>query len=97
MLRVATKVEALSDPKVIPFVLDRGDGFADYGFAGARWVLDLYQWTILAGPSTLPPAQRDRILGLLFGYDLSSISLFDERASGRLFDPTSGSAAPASR
>jgi hypothetical protein len=33
MLRVTTQLECASGPKAIPFVLDRGDGLADFGYA----------------------------------------------------------------
>src|SRR5437667_1474184 len=73
MLRAATRLEALADTRVVPFVLDRGDGVAECGFAAASWVLDLYRWLALANPATLPPQHRERVIGLLLGYSVDAI------------------------
>src|SRR5471030_567227 len=48
----------------LPFVHDRGDGFADYGYAAAPWVVDLYAWAVRAeADDTMPVSQRHRIIG----------------------------------
>src|SRR5687767_3391453 len=63
MLRVATQVERAACPGAVPFVVDQGDGFAGFGYAGAAWAVDLFQW---ANDSTqVPQEQRHRINGLL--------------------------------
>ena len=94
MLRTATKIETLALPNIIPFVLDRGDGIADYGYATMQWVLDLLQWLFRSSPGTIPPRQKDRILGLLCGYSAEAIHSFEERGSGRLFTALTESDAP---
>lgn len=76
----------------IPFVVDRGNGIAEYGYAGASWVIDLYQWVVTADSATLPTSHRHRILGLLWGYSVEAIRGDEEQASGQRFagPPTSG-------
>lgn len=87
MLRVTTQLENAAEPDAIPFVLDRGDGFADFGYAASQWVLDLFQWVTRAS-SGVPRRQMHRIRGLLLGYGVDAIRSFEERSSGRLFqDP----------
>jgi hypothetical protein len=49
---------------VIPFVLEEASCNADCGYAFRAWVVDLLYW---AWPA--PLVQRQRILGLLVGYD----------------------------
>jgi hypothetical protein len=88
MLRVATRLEAQSSPGAIPFVVDRGDGRADFGFAAAGWVLDLYSWLSKDTQDAVPEPQRSRILGLLLGYSTEAIRLFEDGRSGRLFTLT---------
>lgn len=53
--------------RIAPFVLDRGDGVAEYGFAQSGWVLDLYRWALT---SDVPAIQRERIESLVFGYSV---------------------------
>jgi hypothetical protein len=85
MLRVSTQLENSGAPGAIPFVLDRGDGVADFGFAASAWVLDLFRWLVGAGES-VPARHRHRIRGLLLGYSVEAIRSFEERCSGRLFE-----------
>ena len=84
MLRVSTQLEGAASAQAIPFVLDRGDGLADFGYAASRWVLDLWQWLTHEG-GDVPAIQRHRIRGLLLGYGVEAIRSFEERSSGRLF------------
>src|SRR4051794_24143635 len=59
MIRVATEVERSSCPGAVAFVIDHANGFASFGYAGASWVVDLYEW---ANDSTqVPQEQRHRI------------------------------------
>jgi hypothetical protein len=60
----------LACPGALPFVLDRSDGLADYGYAGALWAIKLYRWL---QQTEIPPEQCQRILGLLFGYSVEAI------------------------
>jgi len=85
MLRVTTQLENAACPNSIPFVLDRGDGFADFGFAASSWALDLFQWVTRAD-SRIPTRQKHRIRGLLLGYGVEAIHAFEERSCGRLFE-----------
>ncbi len=82
MLLVATKVETLAPAEAIPFVIDKQDGLAIYGYARKSWAIDLLQW---ASSENIPQKQRDRILGLLLGYSVESIAEYCEKNSGRCF------------
>ena len=92
MLIHLSQLERSAEQGTIPFVVDRGAGIADYGYAAARWVVDLYQWVVTADAATLPTSHRDRIIGLLLGYSVEAIRNDEEQASGRRFDgpPASG-------
>ena len=94
MLAVTTQLENAAAPSAIPFMLDRGDGLADFGYAASAWALDLFQW--VSRPDSLVPArQKHRIRGLLLGYGVEAIRSFEERALGRLFQqPVRQEAAP---
>jgi hypothetical protein len=85
LLTVATHVERHTEPNVIPFVVDHGDGVASYGYSESRWVLDLYEWAV-TNPA-VPQEQRDRIIGLLLGYGTPAVSRYEEEGSGRRFSP----------
>lgn len=85
MLRVTTQLENAAGPSAIPFVLDRGDGLADFGYAASGWALDLFRWVTRAD-SAVPPCQKHRIRGLLLGYGTEAIRSFEERICGRLYD-----------
>lgn len=88
MLRVTTQLESASGPNAIPFVLDRGDGLADFGYAASSWVLDLFRWVTQAD-GAIPACQKHRIRGLLLGYGVEAIRSFEERTCGRLFEQPS--------
>ena len=84
MLQAVSRLEIVSiGEPVIPFVVPRDNGFADCGFAAARWVVDLYAW--LVGPNGVPEDHAHRITGLLLGYDAKAIRDHDERSCGRRF------------
>jgi hypothetical protein len=83
LLRVATQVERVTCPGAVPFVIDHGDGFASFGYAGAAWVVDLYEWANDA--TQVSQEQRHRINGLLLGYSVSSVSHHEDENSGRRF------------
>jgi hypothetical protein len=83
MLEIATRIETLAGENVIAFVLDEGDGRAEYGYAAAEWVLDLFRWVVTE--SCVSALHRNRIVGVLCGYSAEAIRLFEERQSGRLF------------
>jgi hypothetical protein len=65
MSAVARMIARLAVPGALPFVIDRADGQADYGYAAQPWVIELYCW---AQSPTVPAEQRRRIIGLLLGY-----------------------------
>lgn len=82
MLRWATLLDSAATQGAIPFVMPRGDGLADYGFASAQWVVDLLSWL---NSDAVPTVHRHRVLGLLLGYDSDAIRDFGEQAECRLF------------
>jgi hypothetical protein len=89
MLQVATRLECLAGEvgeRAIPFVVDNMNGQADCGYAAASWAIDLFRWVVASG--SVPDVHRKRIIGLLLGYDASSIRQFEERSSGRAFEIT---------
>jgi hypothetical protein len=90
LLRVATRIEIAGCPGAVPFVIDHGDKTASFGYAGAAWVLDLYEWANDA--TQVPQEQRHRINGLLLGYSVSAISRHDDENSGRRFRSVTASA-----
>jgi hypothetical protein len=84
MLQAASKLETISvNMRVVPFVVARRDGFADCGFAAAKWVVDLYTWVVQS--KTVPKRHLHRIRGLLLSYSAEAIRTHDERGSGRRF------------
>ena len=70
-------LEAAAEGGAMPFVLDRGDGSAECGYAGAPWVHDLYRWAVQQADDTVPRDQRHRIIGLLLGYSVEAVSKFE--------------------
>lgn len=96
MLMAASRLEAAADRMTcLPFVLDRGDGTADCGYACGTWALDLYRWASTS--REVPPMQADRIRGLLFGYGPEAIRSHEETGSGRRFLLPTASPEPATR
>jgi hypothetical protein len=89
MLRAATRLEAAAEAGALPFVIDHLDGSATFGYAAARWVLDLYEW--LVQDTDVPQEQRERITGLLLGYAAEAISRYEASATGRRFSSPTGS------
>ena len=89
LLRVATHLERYCVANVVPFVVDHGDGVASYGYFGARWALDLYEWAV-KNPS-VPQEQRHRIIGLLLGYGTPAIARYEREGSRRRFSAANGS------
>lgn len=77
--RVRRQLERFACEGAYPFVHDRGDGFADYGYAAAPWVTDLYTWAAgqREADDSMPISNRHRIIGLLLGYSVSAISEFE--------------------
>jgi hypothetical protein len=83
LLRVATRIEAAAGPGVVAFVIDHGDETASFGYAGAAWAIDLFEWA--NDPTQVPQEQRHRINGLLLGYSVPAISRHEDETSGRRF------------
>ena len=48
---------------------------AHYGYASYLWAADLLRWSYEAAPMV----QRDRIVGLLLGYNTAAVRDFEER------------------
>ncbi len=67
---------AAYSPGAVPFVVERGDGMADCGYATAQWAVDLYRWVL---SDDVPECHRDRVCGLLFGYSPAAIERFEVR------------------
>ena len=42
----ATRLETIANENVVPFVLDEGNGTAEYGYAATEWALDLFRWAV---------------------------------------------------
>jgi hypothetical protein len=82
LLRIATKIRRAACPGVVSFVIDHRDETASFGYAGAAWAVDLFEW---ANGPLVPQEQRHRINGLLLGYGVSAISRHEEESSGRRF------------
>lgn len=70
---VRHRLAVIAAARVLPFVLDEGET-AVVGFASHAWAVDLYQWA----RAEAPVVQRDRIAGLLLGYDGDAIRAFEE-------------------
>lgn len=87
MLRTVTALETVVQGNAIPFVLDCGDGTADYGYASHKWVIDLYRW-VIQEHSVDTDWQRHYVLGLLFGYSPESIAKSHELLDTRIIRPT---------
>ena len=85
MLSVASQVEVCAVQGAIPFVVNRGDGIADYGYAAAQWALDLYQWVVCSPVAHVPRRYAHHILGLSLGYSSDAIREFDENSTSRRF------------
>jgi hypothetical protein len=95
MLRVATRLETAAEPGALPFVIDHQDGTASFGYAAARWILDLYEWIVCG--AAVPQEQRERITGLLLGYAPEAISRYEDGVTGRRFlSPTASGESAAS-
>ena len=83
MLRVATRLETLSaNTSSVSFVIDRGNGFADCGFAAHIWVVETFRWI---GEQANNSPYRSRILGLLLGYSATAIQNFEQQKNVRWF------------
>jgi hypothetical protein len=97
MLRTLTRLQVCAEPGAIPFVCDRGDGIADYGYGAAPWAIDLYRWATSETDDPVPALHRHRIVGLLLGYSRQAITDFESQSSGRLFAPPATTSSSAGR
>lgn len=82
MERVATRLERLSDGQSIPFVMDRGDGMADIGYAAQPWAIELLKWVMRAD---IPVLHKNRIVGLLLGYSSEAVQRYENAGVGRMY------------
>lgn len=88
-LRIATLLDAAgADERVVPFVVDHGDGTGSFGFADTRLTLDFYEWSV--SDPAIPEQQRHRLIGLLLGYTPVAITRYEESGSGRRFVRSTG-------
>lgn len=88
LTRLSTLLDANRQAGALPFVIDHGDGNASYGYAAARWVVELYEWV---SNKEIPQERRDSILGLLLGYSVAAIGDHLATASIRRYDPVASS------
>lgn len=84
MLKVVTRLEQLGCEGAIPFVVEGVNKKADFGYAMAKWVVDLLRWLRSTDDETVPSKHKHRIVGLLLGYSVESIRLFEERCDSRI-------------
>jgi hypothetical protein len=89
--RLLARLSRHGDVGAVPFVCEREDGTAEYGYAAAQWAIDLYRWVVNEkADDVVPSCQRHRIIGLLLGYSAAAISDFETAAGST---STSGSSA----
>lgn len=92
LMRVSTLLDRCRQPGSLPFVVDHGNGSASYGYAGARWVVELYEWA--SSNMEVPQEKRDCILGLLLGYSVPSVADYEAEEPVRHFRPVEASELP---
>jgi hypothetical protein len=85
LIRLSTLLDECREDGSLPFVVDHRDGSASYGYAAARWVVELYEWVM--ADKEVPQEKRDCILGLLLGYSVPAIRVFEENAPIRRYLP----------
>jgi hypothetical protein len=71
-MELALLVERNALPQCIPFQAARSDGTVEFGYAAARWVVDLYRW--LVGCTVIPERQQHRVQALLLGFGQETIA-----------------------
>jgi len=91
MLSTLKAIEECSESGAIPFVINKGHGSADYGYAASQWVIDVFSLFSRA-ESPVPERERGCILGLLLGYSSEAIGryarMYDLVVSGTDERPT---------
>ena len=85
MLKIATRIEAAASPNVIPFVVERKDGFAEYGYAASAWVLDLYKWLITSHTDAVSPKQQNRFWDFYWAIVSKQLGYLKSVMRGALF------------
>src|SRR5579862_9838220 len=85
--RVQALLLASRVPGAAPFLLDRGDRTAVYGYVASAWAFELYRWALKDADARVPMEHRRRIIGLLLGQSVQQIGelevLATIRTSGR--------------
>lgn len=74
------RLQALSGPTVIPFVIDVGTGWAQCGFASAQWAIELFRWAHSIRPKSYNHIAM--VTGLLLGYSPHAIGQYLDRSVG---------------
>jgi hypothetical protein len=92
LTRISTLLDRCRQSGSLPFVIDHGDGSASYGYAGSRWVVELYEWA--SADRQIPREKRDCILGLLLGYSVPSVADYEAEEPVRHFRPVAASESP---
>lgn len=77
LLRVMRLLMSCQETPAIPFVIDKGEGRADYGYAAHKWVVDLFE-KLGHAHSPIPDKDRNCIIGLLLGHSPEAISKYAE-------------------
>lgn len=78
MKRARRKLKkAAAGKPVTPFVLDRGDGVAIFGYAQEPWVVETLAW--LHATTTMEDFNYHAVMGLLLGYSPREIGRFEKR------------------
>ncbi len=72
VMDLALVVERNALPGSVPFQATRPDGTVEFGYAAARWVVDLYRW--LVGCAVIPARQQHRMMALLLGFGHETIA-----------------------
>jgi len=69
----------------IAFVFQEKEGvWARYGYAASGWIPETFKWLL----DNAPPKHLHRIVGLLLGYSVESITMHYELGRGALFPDT---------
>lgn len=79
MTAVFERLTSAAAPGAQPFIIEREDGIADWGYAREDWAIDLYRW---AQSDAVPEVHRHRIIGLLLGYSAAAIRSHGEGRGG---------------
>ena len=72
-----------SPPELFPFIIERGDGAADYGFAKHHFYIPLLEFL---NSGKCPDHLMHAFLGLMLGYDSNEVADHYHRFHGKRFN-----------